>query len=323
MRILAVHSDYIEVEPMKKAVKDAEEIKSKAKERYEEVLVIFTAVEKGDEDTDASSARLVQEVTDIAGQVKAKNVLLYPLVHLTSKPSDTKTAKAVLAKAEKGLAKKFKTTHTPFGWYKAYTLKCKGHPLAELSREFHGPGSVDVKPSEVEEVSKSLRAENVLKSRFYIMDLDGKLHDVDKFDFKGHENLEKFAIYETKKVRAYEKEPPHIKLMKEQDLIDYEPGSDPGNFRFYPKGRLVKSLLEKSVTDWCVDYGAMEVETPIMYDYEHSALKKYLNRFPARQYVVLSEDKNLFLRFAGCFGSFILLHDATLHTKVCPSKSLN
>jgi threonyl-tRNA synthetase len=321
MRILAVHSDYIEVEPMKKAVKDAEELKSKEKERFEEVLVVFTAVEEGDEDSDISSARLTEEVSKIAEQVKTKNVLLYPLVHLTSKPSTPKAAKAVLLKAEEQLTEKgYKTSRSPFGWYKGYTLKCKGHPLSELSREFHGPGSLSPKPSEVEEVSKSLRAENVLKSRFYIMDLDGKLHDVDKFDYKGHENLKKFAIYETKKVRAYEKEPPHIQLMKDHLLIDYEEGSDPGNFRIYPKGRLIKKILENAITDYCVDYGAVEVESPIMYDYEHPALKKYMNRFPARQYVVLSEAKKLFLRFSACFGSFLMLHDASLTHNILPFK---
>ncbi len=320
MRILTVHADYIEVEQLKKAIKDAEEVK-KPKERHEEVLVVFTAVEEGDEDIKAIAANLAKEASSIAEQVKAKAVLLYPLVHLTSKPSAPRVAQKVIQKAEEILKEKgIKASHSPFGWYKGYTLKCKGHPLSELSREIHGPGSVDVKAVEVEEVSKSLRQENVLKSKFYIMDTEGKLHDVEKFNFKGHENLKKFATYETKKVRAYEKEPPHIKLMKEHSLIDYETGSDPGNFRFMPKGKLIKSILERSITDTCVGVGALEVETPVMYDFEHPTLKKYLNRFPARQYVVLSEDKKLFLRFAACFGQFLMAHDAVMSYKQLPLK---
>ena len=321
MRILAVHSDYIEVEPLKKAVKDAEELKKKGKERYEEVLVVFTAVEEGDEDTKLTSTRLAEEASKIAEQVKTKNVLLYPLVHLTSKPSAPKVASAVIQKAEKLLLEKgYETSHTPFGWYKGYTLKCKGHPLSELSREIHGPGSVDVKPSEVEEVSKSLRQENQLNSKFYIMDLDGKLHDVVKYDFKGNKDLKKLATYETKKVRVYEKEPPHIQIMKEHSLINYEPGSDSGNFRFLPNGRLIKKMLERMINEWCINYGAMEVETPIMYDFEHPTLKKYLDRFPARQYVVLSDAKKLFLRFSACFGQFLISHDMVTSYKQLPLK---
>ena len=134
------------------------------------------------------------------------------------------------------------------------------------------------------------------------------------------DNLKKLATYETKKVRAYEKEPPHIKIMKEHSLIDYEPGSDSGNFRLLPKGRLMKKVLERMISDWCINEGAIEVETPIMYDYEHPSLKKYLNRFPARQYVVLSDEKKLFLRFAACFGQFLIAHDMVFSYKHMPLK---
>ncbi|MCP4647313.1 MAG: threonine--tRNA ligase, partial [bacterium] len=139
-------------------------------------------------------------------------------------------------------------------------------------------------------------------------------------DYKGPENLKKSATYETKKTRAYDKEPPHIKLMQEQELVDYEPGSDGGSFRFYPKGKLIKKLLDRSITDFCVDYGAMEVETPLMYDFEHPALKKYLNRFPARQYLVTRDEKRFFLRFAACFGQFLIGHDMVFSYKQLPMR---
>ncbi|MEM4166194.1 MAG: threonine--tRNA ligase [Candidatus Bilamarchaeaceae archaeon] len=320
MRILTIHADFIEVEPVKKAIADAEKIESQERKRYEEILVVFTAVELGDEDVNGSAKALAREADAVAKQVKTKRVLLYPLVHLTSKPSSPRIASAVVLKAEEELKKMgYEAFHSPFGWYKAYTLKCKGHPLSELSREFRA--SEQKKEEKEEEVSASLKQEAVLKSRFYIMDLDGNLHDVDKFDYKKYPNLKKFAIYETKKVRAYEKEPPHITLMKEHRIIDYEPGSDPGNFRYLPKGKLIKKLLEKRISDICVKTcGALEVETPIMYDFEHPSLKKYLNRFPARQYLVISDDKRLFLRFAACFGQFLAAHDMVMSYKHLPLK---
>jgi len=319
MRILTIHADFIEVVPVKKAIKDAEEIREKKPKRYDEVLVVFTSVEEGDEDINATAKALSKEVADVAKQVKTDNILLYPLVHLTSRPSAPSIAVKVLAKTEELLKKeKYTVDHSPFGWYKGYTLKCKGHPLSELSREFHA-GEKEKKEAE-EEISESVKKEAEIKTRFVILDVDGKMHEVDKFKYGKHENLKKFATYETKKVRAYEKEPPHIRLMKEHSLIDYEPGSDPGNFRFLPKGRLIKKLLEQSITDTCVGYGALEVETPIMYDFEHPTLKKYLNRFPARQYVVQSEDKTLFLRFAACFGQFLIAHDMVMSYKHLPLK---
>jgi threonyl-tRNA synthetase len=321
MRILTVHADYMEVEPLKKAIKAAEDIE-KEKKRYEEVLVVFTSVEKGDENVGAIAQKLVKEAGAIAEQVKAQNILLYPLVHLTSEPSDPATAQKVILKAEDMLRnKEYVVDHSPFGWYKGYTLKCKGHPLSELSRELKAAGDVEIEEGEKkDEISESVKVEEQMKSKFYIMDSGGKLHDPEKFNYGEHKNLKKFAHYEMKKVRAYEHEPPHIKIMKAHSLIDYEPGSDQGNFRFLPKGRLIKKLLENAITDYCTGYGAMEVETPIMYDFEHPTLKKYLDRFPARQYTVLSEEKRLFLRFAACFGQFLIAHDLVISYKHLPLK---
>ncbi|HUV97917.1 MAG TPA: threonine--tRNA ligase, partial [Candidatus Paceibacterota bacterium] len=48
------------------------------------------------------------------------------------------------------------------------------------------------------------------------------------------------------------------------------------------------------------------------------SLSDYLDRFPARQYVIKSEDKDLFLRFAACFGQFLMLHDAQFSYRQLP-----
>ena len=92
------------------------------------------------------------------------------------------------------------------------------------------------------------------------------------------------------------------------------------SLRYYPKGRLIKSLLETFVTDKCIEYGAMEVETPIMYDRNHPTLRKYLERFPARQYIIKGDKRDFFLRFAACFGQFLMSSDATITYKNLPLK---
>jgi len=171
-----------------------------------------------------------------------------------------------------------------------------------------------------EAISEALKAEEVLRSRWYILDTQGKLWDLDEFDFTGHENLKKFSGYEYSKDRTSAQPPPHVELMRSLELVDYEPASDPGNLRYYPKGRLVKALLEEYVTRMVHEYGGMEVETPIMYNMEHPTLKSYLNRFPARQYTVESDDTTYFLRFAACFGQFLIGHDATISYKHLPMR---
>jgi len=178
---------------------------------------------------------------------------------------------------------------------------------------------------EKQEVSEALKAEEKMASEWHILDLDGKLHKLEikngkisGFDFKHHPNLEKFAKYEMAKVRVYDQEPPHIQLMKKLEMVDFEEGSDPGNLRYYPAGRFVKKMLETYVTRKVVQYGGMEIETPIMYDYNHPSLKSYMHRFPARQYVVESLKKKLFLRFAACFGQFLMAHDTNISYRNLP-----
>ncbi|MGA2308972.1 MAG: threonine--tRNA ligase [Candidatus Bathyarchaeia archaeon] len=315
MRILQLHSDFIVYRPVKKEVAMAEEAEKK-EVRLEELLVLFTAVEEGDDKT--VGQRAIDEVQTFLVKQKINRILIYPYAHLSSnlaKPSEAlKNVKAMEAYAKK---KGIETFRAPFGWNKQFTISIKGHPLAEQSRVIL-PAKAEKK--EEEKISEAAKAEEKLKSFWYILQPDGKLVPVEDFNFKGHENLEKFAKYEISKVRASQQMPPHVTLMKRLEIADYELGSDPGNIRWYPKGRLVKSLLEQFVTEKMNEYGAMEVETPVMYDFQHPSLADYLNRFPARQYLLKSEDKELFLRFAACFGQFLMVHDAQFSYKQMPMK---
>ncbi|MBI2575634.1 threonine--tRNA ligase [Candidatus Woesearchaeota archaeon] len=313
MRILLLHSDFIKFQAEKQAIKDAEKIE-KAEHEVQECLVVLTSVEKRDENNpDAVIKRYAKEVDDVAKQVKADKIVIYPYVHLTTDPSSPQAALQILKSCEEELNKSYKVTRSPFGWYKSFTLACKGHPLAELSREF-GPEETK------EDESQALKSEKKLVSSWFILDTEGKLHDIGKFNFKGHDNLRKFAFYEKDKDRTMTQEPAHVPLMKKLEIADYEPGSDSGNMRYYPKGRLIKSLLETYITEKVIDYGGVEVETPIMYDMAHPTLSKYLQRFPARQYKIESDKRNFFLRFAACFGQFLIAHDATLSYKDLPLK---
>ena len=313
MQLLLIHSDFIEFEA-KRPTKMAEVVEESAKKgRMEEALCAFIAVEKFDEDDpDAVIAEGAKQIADVAGQVKASRIMIYPYAHLSPNLSTPATAIKILTGMAETLSGNYEVMRAPFGWYKSFTISCKGHPLSELSRS--------IKLGEGEVVSQALKSEAKAVSYWKVLDLSGNLVDIDKFDFQGHDNLQKFANYEITKARAVDKVPPHVELMRRMELVDYEPGSDPGNMRYYPKGRLVKSLLENLVLEKATDMGAMEVETPIMYDMEHPTLKKYLDRFPARQYQIESDKKKLFLRFAACFGQFLMGHDMSISYKSMPLK---
>jgi len=315
MRILQLHSNYIVYTPVKKEISIAEEA-SKEEHRVEEVVVLFTAIEEGDSAIIAKKA--IDDVQVFLQNLKVNRILIYPFAHLSSNLSKPSEALKLIKDMEAYAKQKGIETHrAPFGWNKQFTLAIKGHPLAEQSR-FYAPTEAETEKEE--KVSEAVKAEEKLKSFWHILQTTGELKPIEDFDFKGHENLEKFAKYEISKVRASQQMPPHVPLMKRLEIADYEQGSDPGNLRWYPKGRLIKSLLEQFVTSEMIAYGAMEVETPVMYDFNHPSLADYLNRFPARQYLLKTEDKDLFLRFAACFGQFLMVHDAQFSYRQMPLK---
>jgi len=310
MRILQLHSNFIEYKPVKKEAALVEETEKKTK-KLEDLVVLFTSVEEGDDESVAE--RAVDEIKRSLRQLKANRILIYPYAHLSSNLAKPREALTILKKME-AYAKKagIETYRTPFGWCKQFSLSIKGHPLAE---QLH---IISPQEERRERVSEAIKAEEKLKSCWFVLQPNGEMVPVEKFDFKGHEMLEKFARYEISKVRAVQQIPPHVKLMKKLGIADYEAGSDPGNFRWPPKGRLIKALLEQHVTRRTIEYGAMEVETPVMYDFGHPSLADYLDRFPARQYLVKSEDKDLFLRFSACFGQFLMVHDTQISYRQLP-----
>jgi threonyl-tRNA synthetase len=325
MRILQLHANFITYTPVEKEIQIAEEAEKK-ENRVEEVVVLFTAIEEGDANQLAIKA--IDDLRAFLAKQKANRVLIYPFAHLSSNLSNPGDAlKVIKAMEAYAKAKGIETYRAPFGWNKQFTISIKGHPLAEQARTYTAaPAAAEAKveggecKKEEEPVSAALKAEDKMQSFWHVIQTDGSLVPIEDFKFKGHANLQKFAHYEIKKARAVTSMPPHVPLMKRLEIADYEPGSDPGNLRWYPKGRMIKSLLEQYVTIRVASYGGMEVETPIMYDFNHPSLKSYMNRFPARQYVLKSEDKELFLRFAACFGQFLMAHDAQFSYKQLPIK---
>ncbi|UCG68881.1 MAG: threonine--tRNA ligase [Thermoplasmata archaeon] len=321
MRLLFIHADFMEFETKKKT-KFAEELTEDTKKnRVEEALVIFTSVEKQDEGfKDEVVKRYIDNLREIAEQLQIKKVLVYPYVHLTSSPSNPEFAREIVRELEDSIRNEgYDVTRAPFGWYKSFNLKAKGHPLSELSREIMIE-KVEEKGGKEEKIPEALRKEKELHSEWFVLTPHGELVKVEDYDFSKNKELETFYKYERGKSRKAKAEPPHVRLMQELELVDYEPGSDPGNFRWYPKGFLIKNLLERHISNMLSDYGAMQVETPVMYDFLHPQLSKYLNRFPARQYLVKSDEKNYFLRFAACFGQYLMGHDMTMSYKHLPLK---
>jgi threonyl-tRNA synthetase len=323
MRLLQLHSDFVEYEPIEKEINEAENLSSNGKQRIEEVVLNLITVENGDDEEVVSAA--IEEMHRYLDRVKSKKVLIYPYSHLSSNLASPKIAFELLKSLESSARKSFEVYRAPFGWTKSFNVKVKGHPLAENFRIL-SKGELPLSAlksnaqSSEDNISQALEAEERLASSWFIMQPNGDIIPLGEYRFNREEvSLKILANYETLKKRTADEVPPHVKLMKKMSIADYEPASDAGNMRFYPKGRLMKSLIERYVTDRVISYGGIEIETPIMYDSKHPSMESYFNRFPARQYSILSDNnRKLILRFAACFGQFLMAKDFQLSYKHMP-----
>ena len=305
MRILVIHSDYLNYN-VKNKTPVAEEIEEATKEgSFDESLVVFTAVEKEDEENPKGIVEnLVKEVIKTNDQVKAENIVLYPYAHLSSSLSSPKVAIQILKDAEEALKEEnLNVKRVPFGWYKAFEISCKGHPLSELSRNI---------TADVEEDKKEKKP-----STWQILEND-KITEIDEFEFS-NKAFKQLVDYELGQGASDEGEPPHVKLMREKEICDYESASDVGNLKWYPKGRLIRDLLADYVYNLTVSQGAMPIETPIFYDLDNEAIYQHAYKFGERQYKT-DTKKNLMLRFACCFGAFRVMANSFLTWKNLPAK---
>ena len=172
MKILSLHCDYLKYKPIKKAIKEPEELAEKKEVEIKEPLGIFIAVEKKDENSLKNAVdNLILNIEDLLNKTKAKKVVLYPYAHLSSDLASPGFALEVLKGAEGVLKnKKIEVYRAPFGYYKEFELKCKGHPLAELSRTIEsghesGEKEISISKTEKEEYNAKHLLKQISKSK--------------------------------------------------------------------------------------------------------------------------------------------------------------
>jgi len=108
--------------------------------------------------------------------------------------------------------------------------------------------------------------------------------------------------------------------MQRLQIVDYEPASDSGHFRFYPNGALMFNLLQRFCKDVSNSMGAMEIDTPVLYNWAEPDIRAQTESFHERHYVVKGgeSEKEFVLRFAGDFGLFRMLRDAVISYRHMP-----
>ncbi|MBU1136066.1 MAG: threonine--tRNA ligase [Nanoarchaeota archaeon] len=284
MKILSLHCDYIKFKPLKKALKSAELTKEEEKEKkVNEALVILTAVEKGDNEN--SVKLLVKNIEDIAKQVNAKNIVLYPYAHLSSELASPELAVDILKSTEKELKKnkKLKIKRAPFGYYKEFELKCKGHPLSELSREIKADGEVE---------EESNREELLRKMT--------KLHMSAP---RGKNNLKS-----------------NVELGRELDIYIVSEIVGKGLPLFTPKGTTIKREIEKFIVNEELKRGYEYTSTPVMAKSDMYKISGHWQHYKDSMFILDVGNERFALRPMTCPFQFILFKRKPRSYKDLPKK---
>jgi threonyl-tRNA synthetase len=306
MRLLLIHADHIEYQARSQT--PFAESGIPLQNSLEEGLVAFCAVESVDEEDPRSVAdRGAQEIAETARNLKVDRIMLYPYAHLSSDLASPGVAMQVLTgMAEQLQEKGYTVQRAPFGWYKAFTLSCKGHPLSELSKT--------ITPEE----GARREGKAVVTHEWFVLTPAGEKRDPSAYmDNTPFGNLVK---KELGIALPSGEEPIHVALMRGKELVDYEPRSDVGHLRWMPRGKLIRDLLADYVLTNILAYGGHPVETPVMYDLDDPAICEHAAKFGERQYRFKSGSRDMMLRFAACFGMFSLMHDMHISPNDLPLK---
>ncbi|MBS3065707.1 threonine--tRNA ligase [Candidatus Pacearchaeota archaeon] len=293
MKILTLHCDYIKFKPLKKAIKSPEELKEKGEINVKEPLVVLTAVEKGD--NDKTVAQLVDAVKKTAGEVKAKNIVLYPYAHLSSNLADPETALEYLVEAEQVLKKEsYNVTRAPFGYYKEFELKVKGHPLSELSKEFH-PESLALTPKDVVKICK-----------------------------EKEENIEQILNKLSKTKMSSEKAPnglkSNVEIGKELDLYLINEVVGPGLPLLTPKGATIRREIERFIVDEELKRGYEFTNTPIMAKSDLFKISGHWQHYKEFMFTMDVHGETFALRPMTCPFHFVIYKSKTRSYKELPIK---
>jgi len=280
MKILSLHCDYIKFKPLQKAIKTTADLTEETKKEVsvKNPLGIFVAVEKTDEgNLKKAIDNLVLNVIDLKDKVKADRIVLYPYAHLSSNLANPGFALEVLEGTEGILkSKKIETFRAPFGYYKEFELKCKGHPLSELSREIKL--EVDV----VEEGEKIIAKEEVYDYKKLLASISKSKLDTSKL-----------------------KENDHRIIGQKLDLFSFNETA-PGMVFWHNNGLLIYNEL---INYWREEHKKAnyeEISTPLVLDKKLWLISGHWDKYKENIFLTKYEDREFAVKPMNCPGGMLI-----------------
>jgi threonyl-tRNA synthetase len=295
MKTLNLHVDYIKFKPLKKALKSIEELPEKEREEkhVKEALVVLVAVENTDKDVKSSVKDLIKNIEDISKQVHTKNIVLYPYAHLSKNLGAPKIAQEVLEKTQKELEKKeYQVARAPFGYYKEFELKVKGHPLSELSRE--------IGAREESKITKVIKINE----------------DDENFDPKQLLREISKSKLDTSKL----KENDHRILGREMDLFSFNEVA-PGMVFWHNNGMIIRNELIRYMRKLLEEREYQEVLTPQIMDKKIWQISGHWDKYKENNFSTQYEDRAFLIKPMNCPGGLLIFKNSPKSYKDLPLKS--
>jgi threonyl-tRNA synthetase len=297
MKILSLHCDYLKFKPIKKAIRKPEELSEEMKKEIEvkEPLGIFVAVEKSDEkDLKKAIENLIENILDLREKVKAERVVLYPYAHLSANLSNPEFAQEVLQGAETELKKrKIEVFRAPFGYYKSFELKCKGHPLAELSRSFGG----EIGILEKEGVVKKVVQDEVYDPEKLLASISKSKLDTSKLE-----------------------ENDHRIIGKNLDLFSFNEVA-PGMVFWHNNGLIIYNELINFWRDEHKKAGYQEIKTPQIMDAKLWKISGHWDKYKDSNFTTEYEERPFLIKPMNCPGGMLVYKNSPKSYKDLPLKS--
>jgi threonyl-tRNA synthetase len=357
MKMLLIHSNGVEVVKNKEATSNPQEFPEKTIKMEGLILIAYISVEDQDtydidliakQGADVIEDAIIQissfpekiqlkneeirahnkeiEVGNIKGKTRklkelikeremyhVDKVLVYPWAHLSKFLSSDDSAMNVCPRIAEILKERgIEAGYSPFGWYKSFKVNCIGHEVAEMYRDV----KLYIQPEE-----------HIMNAEFKVLLPSGeeepiqynKDETIKPLNSLDDEDFFLFIKSELGSRRADKSEEPvHISVMKELELVDFDPNSDKGIFRWYTKGMIMRNIIKNYIEGRLIDYGALLVDTPIMYTVKNKKLTAQTARFPARTYWVESGNDRYLLRFASDFLLFDMVSKMNLKPSYFP-----
>ena len=268
MKILQMHVDFIEYKPIQKEIAGAEEAQQKLV-REEELVVLFTAVEQGDDAQTASKA--VAEAKDFLSKLGTKRLMVYPFAHLSQNLARPADALPVLLEMEAQAKRSgLEVMRAPFGWNKALQVKVKGHPLAEMSRSY-GVSALQAAPVKPKrELTESEAFARVRKSDF------GNLPDTD-----------------------------HRTIGEKLDLFSFQEVS-PGMVYWHDKGLKLKESILSFLRAELKKRGYIEISTPALANTALWRVSGHAEHYKDNMFLTTIGDDEFGMKPMNCPSTFLV-----------------